>query len=170
MAPAWEQLAADYERSKTTLIAEVDCTEEEELCETFEVHGFPTLHYGDVNDVQEYKGQRDYESLKEFAKENLEEPICSIHNTETCSKDVRDAIAELEKKSAQELHAIVDDIEKQAEEADAMLQAEIEKIEEAYEKAVAEHGEKMDKLKASTQYTHVMALIAEKEEGTEPEF
>lgn len=167
MQPAWEQLATDYEGSATTLIAEVDCTEEEELCETFEIQGFPTLHYGDVNNVEDYNGGRDYDSLAKFAKENLEKPICSIHNIEACDKDVKDAIQELEKKSAEELHAIVEDFEKKSEEADAVLQAEIEKLEEAYEKAAEAHNEHVEKLKASSQYTHVMALLTKLEEKVE---
>lgn len=170
MAPAWEQLAEDYKDSKLTLIAEVDCTEEEELCETFEVQGFPTLHYGDVNDVQDYTGQRDYESLKAFAKENLEKPVCSIHNKEACTQEVKDAMDGLEKKSAEELHAILEEFEKGAEEADAVLQAEIERVEEAYDKAVDAHSKTVDKLKASSHYTHVMSLLAKMEEAVEEEF
>lgn len=170
MAPAWEQLAEDYKDSKVTLIAEVDCTQEDELCETFEVQGFPTLHYGDVNDVQDYQGGRDYESLKAFAKENLEKPICSIHNKDACSKEVQAAIAELEKKTPEELHTAVEAFEKAAEEADAVLQAEIERIEDEYEAAVKVHDEKIEKLKAESQYTHIMAIIATMEESAESEF
>ena len=106
--------------------------EEEELCETFEVQGFPTIHYGDVNEVQDYTGGRDYDSLSKFAKENLEKPICSIHNIDACDKETKEAIRKLETKSAEELHAIVEEFEKEAEEADAVLQAEIERIEEEY--------------------------------------
>lgn len=170
MAPAWEQLAEDYKDSKLTLIAEVDCTEEDELCETFEVQGFPTLHYGDVNDLQDYTGGRDYDSLKEFAKENLEEPICSIHNKDACTKEVQEAIRALEKKTPEELHDIVEEFEKGAEEADAILQATIERIEDEYEKAVEVHGQQVDKLKADSHYTHVMALIAQMEDTAEKEF
>lgn len=170
MAPAWEQLAEDYKDSDLTLIAEVDCTVEDELCETFEVQGFPTLHYGDVNDVQDYQGGRDYDSLKEFAKENLEKPICSIHNRDACEQDVKDAIDKLEKKSAEDLHAIVEEFEKGAEEADSLLQAEIERIEQEYETAVEAHTAKVDKLKKDSHYTHVMALIAVKEDTVEEEF
>jgi len=170
MAPAWEQLADDYKDSKVTLIAEVDCTDEEELCETFDVQGFPTLNYGDVNDVQDYQGQRDYDSLKEFVKENLEQPICSIHNMVACAADVKDAIAGLEKKSAEELQKIVEEFEKGAEEADAILQAEIERVEEEYSKAVEAHNEKVDKLKASSHYTHVMALLSKMDDKLEEEF
>jgi len=170
MAPAWEQLAEDYKDSKVTLIGEVDCTVEDELCEQFEIQGFPTLHYGDVNDVQDYTGGRDYDSMKAFAKDKLETPICSIHNRESCTQEVKDAIAELEKKPADDLHAIVQEFEKSAEEADALLEAEIERTEEEYAKVIEEHSTHVDKLKASTHVTHVMALIATKEEKEEEEF
>lgn len=169
MAPAWEQLAADYEGSDITLIAEVDCEEEEELCETFEVQGFPTIHYGDVNEVQDYTGGRDYESMSKFAKENLEKPICSIHNIDACEEETKEAIRKLETKSAGELHAMVEEFEKGAEEADAVLQAEIERLEEEYNNAVAAHQEHVGTLKKKSHYTHIMALIGKMEETAEEE-
>ena len=170
MAPAWEKLAEDYKDSDLTLIAEVDCTVEEELCETFEIQGFPTLHYGDVNDVQDYTGGRDYDSLKAFTKEHLENPICSIRNKDACTQEVKDAISELEKKTVEDLHAIVEEFEKNAEEADSLLQAEIDRIEEEYQKAVEAHTAKVEQLKKGSHYTHVMALLAKMKDKDEEEF
>lgn len=170
MAPAWEKLANDYAGSSVTLVAEVDCTTEEDLCETFDVQGFPTINWGDANDLQDYAGGRDYDSLKEFAKEHLEKPICSIHNKDACSQEQQSLIRDLEKKTPDELHAIVEKFEKDAEEADAVLQAEIERIEEEYEKAVGEHTKTVEKMKESSGYMHVMALMAQMEDKVEEEF
>ena len=49
MAPAWEQLAQDWQGHDIGLVAEIDCTnpESQPVCEEFEVEGFPTLLYGD---------------------------------------------------------------------------------------------------------------------------
>jgi protein disulfide-isomerase A6 len=169
MAPAWEKLAADYEGSDITLIAEVDCEEEEELCETFEIQGFPTIHYGDVNEIQDYTGGRDSDSLAKFAKETLEKPICSVRNFDACDPEAQDAIRKLQTKSKEELRALEKEFEKGAEEADAVLQAEIERIEEEYNTAVAAHQEHMENLKKTSHYTHIMALLAKMEEKEEPD-
>lgn len=167
MGPAWEQLASDYEKSPTTLIAEVDCTEEKDLCSEFDVQGFPTLLWGDVSDMNDYDGYRDYESLTEFAEENLTTEFCSIHNVDACSKAEQDAIAELKKKTSQELHDIVKEFETEAEEADSLYQAEVERIEELYANAVNALSEKSEALKKEKHYTHVMALLAKMKDEKE---
>lgn len=48
MAADWEKLANDYVNHASILIAEVDCTLEEndDLCQENGVQGFPTLKYG----------------------------------------------------------------------------------------------------------------------------
>jgi Thioredoxin len=160
MAPAWEQLASDYEKSPTTLIAQVDCTDEEDLCSEFDVEGFPTLLYGDVSDMNVYEGDHDYESLKEFAEENLTTEICSIHYEGACSKAEKDAIAELRKKTLQELLEIMKQFETEAEEAESLYQAEVERLEELYRNAVNALSEKFETLKKEKHYAHVLALLA----------
>ena len=50
MAADWEKLAKDWEGHAVGLIAEVDCTDPagKPVCEEFDVEGFPTLMYGDM--------------------------------------------------------------------------------------------------------------------------
>jgi thioredoxin-like negative regulator of GroEL len=162
MAPAWEQLASDYEKSTITLIAQVDCTEEEDLCANFEVQGFPTLLWGDVSDLNDYSGPRDYESFKEFSELHLTTEICNIHNLEACSQEEKNVIAELKKKSTIELDEIMQEFETETEEADALFQAEAERIENMYENVVTAHAETLESLKKEKNYAHVMAILATK--------
>ncbi|CAJ1941608.1 unnamed protein product [Cylindrotheca closterium] len=72
LAPVWEDLAtvvANTEEEMTDfVIAKVDCTEERDVCNRFEVRGFPTLKLIANHQVYDYKGGRTLEDLKAFLK------------------------------------------------------------------------------------------------------
>merc|ERR1712151_1439463 len=77
----------DYADSKTSVIADVDCTTEgKDLCEKFGVQGYPSIKYGDPNDLKDYDGGRSYDDLKKFADENLG-PSCGPENLDLCSAE-----------------------------------------------------------------------------------
>ena len=64
MKPAWDSLMQDFEESDTVLVADVDCIEAgKSLCDKVGVKGFPTIKYGDPNDLQDYKGSREHPEL-----------------------------------------------------------------------------------------------------------
>jgi len=78
---------AEYADSKTALVADADCTAAgKPLCEKFGVRGYPSIKYGDPNNLEDYKGGRTLEALQEFAKENLK-PMCSPANLDLCDDD-----------------------------------------------------------------------------------
>tara|TARA_R110002050_G_scaffold123519_2_gene242315 strand:+ start:538 stop:783 length:246 start_codon:yes stop_codon:yes gene_type:complete len=81
MAPDWDRLMDEYSGSNSVLIADVDCTEQEELCSEIGVRGYPTLKYWNAGesrgDAHDYESGRDYDSLKEFIGENLVR-VCSV--------------------------------------------------------------------------------------------
>lgn len=52
MKPDFEKLAEEWKGHAVGLVAGVDCTEEDELCQTMQVQGFPTLMYGDPSDPE----------------------------------------------------------------------------------------------------------------------
>ena len=69
------------------LIADVDCTADgQELCDQFDVTGYPTIKYfvdGDA-EGQKYNGARDFDSLKQFVTEKLEVK-CDVGNPDESS-------------------------------------------------------------------------------------
>eukprot|EP00746_Dinoflagellata_sp_MGD_P120029 gnl/MRDRNA2_/MRDRNA2_55721_c0_seq1.p1 gnl/MRDRNA2_/MRDRNA2_55721_c0~~gnl/MRDRNA2_/MRDRNA2_55721_c0_seq1.p1 ORF type:complete len:140 (+),score=26.52 gnl/MRDRNA2_/MRDRNA2_55721_c0_seq1:224-643(+) len=72
MKPAWDQLMEEFENSDVALIADVDCTAAgKSLCQDNQVRGYPSIKWGDPDDLQDYQGGRDFDSLSKFAKENL---------------------------------------------------------------------------------------------------
>merc|ERR1712100_868418 len=78
-----DKLMAEYKDSTTVLIADVDCTAGgKDLCNEVGVRGYPTIKSGDPNDLQDYKGGRDFAALKAFA-EGLG-PACGPANLDLC--------------------------------------------------------------------------------------
>merc|ERR1712216_77940 len=72
MKPAWDQLMEEFKDSKSAVVADVDCTVHQDLCGKHGVQGYPTIKYGDPNNMEDYQGGRSYEDLSAFAKEKLQ--------------------------------------------------------------------------------------------------
>lgn len=137
MAPAWNKLGDEYAESAAVIIADVDCTKEDnkDLCKKYGVQGYPTVKYftaatsaqGDA-----YKGGRDYDALSKWAKENLG-PVCGADNLDVCDEDQKKIIAE---KSALSLTAVDAEIEaavSELKQADVDLDELLKSLQSQYE-------------------------------------
>merc|ERR1719271_1774243 len=110
----------EYTDSKTILIADVDCTAGgKSLCEEVGVRGYPTIKYGDPDDLQDYKGGRSFADLKKFA-EGLG-PQCGPANLEICDAEKKAKIEEFQKLSSEERDKLITE-----------RQTEMEKLEEDF--------------------------------------
>lgn len=102
MKPAWDQLGDEFAASSSVLVGDVDCTAEgEPLCEEFEVRGYPTIKYfvdGDSKG-EDYKGGRDFDSLKTFVEESLEIK-CDVSNPGECSDKEKGYIEKMKAKTS----------------------------------------------------------------------
>jgi len=150
MAPDWIKLATDFESSTDQLIAEVDCTEEggKELCDANGVKGFPTLKYGDPNDLQAYQGGRDYATLKSFATDNLK-PSCSAAHLDLCDDATRQEIEGYMALDEAELKSKIAGFEQQMADAEETFKAEVQKLQETYQTLTADKDAALEAIKGS---------------------
>lgn len=163
MAPDWERLAGEWNDHDTALIAEVDCTEEPRLCQDFEVDGYPTLYYGDPSAPETYEGGRDFESMSDFAKQNLGQTICSVFKLDSCTEAEKAVIANYETKTIEELNEELAGVEKKAEEEEAAFDEAVEKLQKQYEEMVSAYNEKVDEIREASNYKFLRAIVSKKE-------
>jgi len=140
MKPDWDKLMETYKGHASTLIADVDCTTEgKELCTQVGVKGYPTIKYGDPNDLQDYKGGRALKDLEKFAKENLG-PTCSPGNLDLCDAEKKSQIEGFMKMADSDLASKI----KEGTEAMEKIEKDFETFVDGLQKQYKEASEKKD--------------------------
>jgi len=103
MKPAWDQLGAEYADSSSVVIGDADCTASgKDLCEEFEVRGYPTIKYfnGETGPKgTDYSGGRDFDSLKTFVEETLAKK-CEVGDQKDCNEKEAKYIKKMQDKGA----------------------------------------------------------------------
>jgi len=148
MKPAWDQLMEKFKDSKTALVADVDCTVHQDLCGKHGVQGYPTIKYGDPNNMEDYQGGRDYDELEKFATENLG-PSCGPANLDLCDADQKKKIEEASALSEADLDAKIKAEEGKIEAAETHFKEEVEKLQATYEKLSKDKDETIANVKKS---------------------
>jgi thioredoxin-like negative regulator of GroEL len=99
MKPDWDKLAEEAHSS--VFIADVNCSDEPELCESNGVAGYPTIKVHKDGSEDKYNGPRGFEELKEYVDENLAIK-CDVNNmtAATCSEKAQTYAAKWKDKSA----------------------------------------------------------------------
>lgn len=153
MKPDWDKLMKNFnkgDRSKTALIADVDCTSEtgKPLCEQVGVQGFPTIKWGDPSNLEAYEGGRDYDALKKFAKESLK-PMCSPANLDLCDEGNKTKIVELQAMPASELETKIEEKKAAIKVAETTFEESVKKLQATYEQLQKDKDSAIAEVKAS---------------------
>jgi len=137
-----------FKDSKTAAIHDVDCTVHQDLCGKYGVQGYPTIKHGDINNLEDYQGGRDYADLEKFATENLG-PSCGPANLDLCDAAQKKAIEDAQAMSDADLDAKITGEEKKLEDAETNFKAEVEKLQATYEKLSKDKDETIANVKKS---------------------
>jgi Thioredoxin len=145
MAEDWSNLADDYEDYDDILIGKVDCTKDKNrpLCGEFGVTGYPTLLYGDVVNLKEYRGPRDLGDLRDAVEEYLTEPLCGVSHPELCAPEMKQKIEEFIAMGEAKLDEKIEQLEKRMEYLEKQRVREVDKLRRTYSAALA--NKKKDK-------------------------
>merc|ERR1711865_255289 len=101
--------------------------------------------YGDPYDLQDYKKDRDLDSLRKFIQEDLK-PLCSPSNLDLCDDDKKKEIEALFALDHAALEEKIATESKKLDEAEKKFKAQVEELQANYVKF---HSEKEESVKAS---------------------
>jgi len=133
MKPDWDKLMTEFKDSTTALVADVDCTAGgKSLCDQIGVRGYPSIKYGDPNNLEDYKGGRTFDALKKFAEENLG-PTCGPNNLDLCDEEKKATISKYNAMSAAELDEIIKESDDNAAKAESDFKTFVEGLQKQYE-------------------------------------
>ena len=133
MRPDWDKLMKAFKDDESRLVADVDCTTGgKALCDRVGVRGYPTIKHGDPNNLEDYKGGRDFAALEKFAK-GLK-PVCSPAKMDLCEPEMKEKILELQKLSAADLDKQIKEKEAEIEKAEKFFTDEVDKLQKSYQK------------------------------------
>jgi hypothetical protein len=149
MKPDWDKLMDAFADSKTALVADVDCTAEgEPLCTTHGIRGYPTIKWGDPSALEDYEGGRDFESLKQFADENLK-PMCSPSNIDLCDDEKKAEIKMYQDMGVDAISKLIEEKEKEMEDAEKEFENAVQKLQDQYMKLSEAKDTKLEEIKKS---------------------
>jgi len=132
----------EFEGNAKIIVGDVDCTAAgKPLCDSNGVKGFPTIKHGDVTNLEDYSGGRDFAALKAFA-EGLK-PLCSPSNMDLCEPDQKAKIEELMALSDDDIAAQIEAGNKKLADAESTFSSELEKLQASY-KQLQEDKEKAE--------------------------
>merc|ERR1711865_894916 len=91
------------------------------------------IKHGDLADLQDYQGGRDFDALKEFASENLG-PSCSPDNLDLCSDEQKAAIEKVQKMTDDEIATAIKESEDASEKAETDFKTAVEELQAKFNK------------------------------------
>jgi len=142
-------LMAEFKDDSNRLIADVDCTAGgKELCSDLGVQGYPTIKHGDPNNLEDYEGGRDFESLKSFAKENLG-PTCGPANLDLCDAETKKQIDSFMAMPMGDLKKAIEDKEGEITKVESDLEELLKSLQAQYEEGTKKKDDKKKEVKES---------------------
>jgi len=148
MKPDWDKLIAEFTGSENVVVADVDCTAGgQSKCNEVGIRGYPSIKYGDPDDLQDYNGGRTYEDLKKFA-ESLG-PSCGPAHLDLCDEDKKTEIAKLQALEPDKREALIKEKEAMLEKLEADFKAFVEGLNKQYQESSKKKDADIEEIKSS---------------------
>lgn len=146
LKPIWDELSEKVE----VLIGEVDCTVEKELCQKHKVQGYPTIKYSTGFGWKSYKNGRDLEAFETFVDEKMQDGC--LDDEKLCSDEEKQELERYTALSMEELHAKLESIDEEKENAEVLFKGHTKKLQEKYQTLTQEKEFKLEELDTQEAY------------------
>lgn len=144
MKPDWDKLMDEFDGSPSFGIFDVDCTADgKDLCEKMKVTGYPTIKWGEPNDLQDYQQGRSFDDLKKFATENLG-PVCGPKNLDLCDAKTKGKIEGFMALPKAELAQMIAKLDKELTNKEKDWNKRFRKVDSKYQEFLSEMGEESE--------------------------
>lgn len=148
MKPDWDRLMEEFKDSHSVVIADVDCIGAgKSKCDEVGTKGYPTIKYGDPDDLQDYKGGRSFDELKTFAV--TLGPQCGPANLDLCDEVKKKQIAEFMALSEAERESMIKDKEEVMSKLEEDFKTFLEGLNKQYQEETAKKDKAIEELKSS---------------------
>ena len=168
--PAWDKLIDEFKDSNEILVDKVDCTSDtgKHLCQHVGVQGYPTIMYGSVDDLQAYKGAREFEAFKEHAEKKVR-ASCSPQRRNLCSETELAKLEAALKTPVEDLQKQVSAADEQVERLEANFKTAVEQLQKQYTELLAEKDKNIEQVKNEDLKFAKMALYELSKESPKDE-
>ncbi|CAK9038895.1 Protein disulfide-isomerase-like protein EhSep2 [Durusdinium trenchii] len=148
MKPDWDKLMKEFEGSSSVLIADVDCTAGgKSKCEEVGIRGYPSIKYGDPDDLQDYNGGRSLADLQKFAK-GLG-PMCGPANMDLCDDAKKTQITEFLAMDAKKRESMIKEKEAEIEKLESDFKTFVEGLQKQYQESSDKKDKDVEEIKSS---------------------
>jgi len=146
MKPDWDKLMTAFKDSTSVLVA-LTAPQAGRNCNSVGVRGYPTIKHGDPNDMQDYKGGRDYNALKKFA-DGLG-PTCGPANLDLCDDEKKKRIDEFKALGASKREEKIKEEEASMEKLETEFKEFVETLQKQYQDASDKKDKDVEAIKNS---------------------
>ena len=149
LEPEWDVLQLHFAKNKTLLIGEVDCDDKQskKICSYYGVKAFPSIFYGQPQDMKRYRGPLTYSRMRDFVEANVY-PLCSPEYITFCTDAQAKAIQEFSGYAGEALEAAIQEEEGKIKAAQDEFREKVEEMKRMYSTWSAERDEAVQKIKS----------------------
>lgn len=156
LKPDWDKLSD----AVSVMVAEVDCTKEQSLCQKHGVKGYPTLKYSDGFGWKSYDKGRDYNSLENFVEEHLQDSC--FDDPLLCTEEELERIEKVKKLTESELETFKNNVKEQLKTVESTFEKAVQTLQNKYKKLSDDKTLEVQTLTAELGY--LKYAITQKEE------
>jgi len=148
----------EYADDDKVLVADVDCDGAgKSLCRKFHIRGFPSLKYGDPDEMKDYKGKREWFNFMKHC-ESLKPP-CGPANMDFCEASQKKLIEEFRAMDGDERQKLILEKEQAIATAEKTLSDFTEGLNQKYKEETAKKEAAEESLKKELDFLQVVHSV-----------